>query len=437
MRTFLAAVLALAASGAHAMDLLEAYTRALAYDPAARAAVEALAAGREKAVQGDALLRPQVSLSGGYGYLRDQSSGGILPAESSGATHQAALQLKQPLYDAKAVADRLQLRERTGLAELGFRTSRQELMQRVSEAYLEVLLARETLRVVLAERAAIGMQRDRAQARFAVGRAAITDVQETQARYDSVLTREVSARSALELRRAQFQELTGTAPDGLAELRARFEPTPPQPNDLQAWQAKSAVRNTRVQARQSELQIATAETAKHRLEARPSLDLVAGYTYKGQDGRLPALLAPDNNRQATIGVQLAIPLYAGGGLDSREREAAARRREAHLELDASRRDARLQVQNAFLAVQTGVARIGALEQSVLSAHTAQEATALGRDVGSRTELDVLDAQQRLFSVQLDLAQARNDYLLGRIRLAAAAGELDERDLREINAYLRK
>jgi outer membrane protein len=281
------------------------------------------------------------------------------------------------------------------------------------------------------------MQRDRAQARFAVGRAAITDVQETQARYDSVLTREVSARSALELRRAQFQELTGTAPDGLAELRARFEPTPPQPNDLQAWQAKSAVRNTRVQARQSELQIATAETAKHRLEARPSLDLVAGYTYKGQDGRLPALLAPDNNRQATIGVQLAIPLYAGGGLDSREREAAARRREAHLELDASRRDARLQVQNAFLAVQTGVARIGALEQSVLSAHTAQEATALGRDVGSRTELDVLDAQQRLFSVQLDLAQARNDYLLGRIRLAAAAGELDERDLREINAYLRK
>jgi outer membrane protein len=93
------------------------------------------------------------------------------------------------------------------------------------------------------------------------------------------------------------------------------------------------------------------------------------------------------------------------------------------------------VQDAFLAVKTGVMRIAALEQAVTSAQTALDATTLGRDVGSRTELDVLDAQQRLFAAQLDLAQARNDYLLGRIRLAAASGELQEDDLRAINAYL--
>jgi outer membrane protein len=289
--------------------------------------------------------------------------------------------------------------------------------------------------VVQAEKAAVGMQRERAQARFDVGRGKITDVQETQARYDGVLGKEVSALSTLALRQAQFQELTGTPADGLVELRARFVPVPPQPDNLQAWHLKGKDRNTRAQAKQSELAIATAEIGKHTLSGRPTLDLVASYTYKGQNGGLSPLVAPDNNRSAVIGVQLTIPLFAGGALDSREREAMAKRREAEQELAAALRDTRLQIQDAFLAVKTGVARVAALEQSVLSAQTALEATTLGRDVGSRTELDVLDAQQRLFSTQLDLAQARNDYLLGRIRLASAAGDLGEDELRAVNSYL--
>ena len=136
-----------------------------------------------------------------------------------------------------------------------------------------------------------------------------------------------------------------------------------------------------------------------------------------------------------LGLQLNVPLYTGGGLESKEREAIAKQRQAEQELGAAQRDARLQVQDAFLAVKTGVARIGSLEQSVASAQTALAATTLGRDVGNRTELDVLDAQQRLYSNQLELAQARFDYLLGRIRLGSAAGELQEADLRALNAYL--
>jgi len=162
---------------------------------------------------------------------------------------------------------------------------------------------------------------------------------------------------------------------------------------------------------------------------------VASYTNKGQNGSLSPTIAPDSSSATVVGVQLNVPLFTGGALDSRHRESIAKKRQAEQELSAARRDMRLQVQDAFLAVKTGVARIGALEQSVLSAQTALEATALGRDVGSRTELDVLDAQQRLFSVQLDLAQARNDYLLGRVRLASASGELQEGDLRALNAYL--
>ncbi len=147
------------------------------------------------------------------------------------------------------------------------------------------------------------------------------------------------------------------------------------------------------------------------------------------------LSSPDGKRSTAIGLQFNIPLYAGGAINSKERESIAKRGQAEQEVSAAQRDARLQAQDAYLSVRTGVSRIGSLEQSVRSEQTALEATMLGRDVGTRTELDVLDAQQRLYSTQLDLAQARNDYLIGRIKLAASAGALAEGDLAAINNFL--
>lgn len=444
-RLFATAVVAACATlprASFALDLMDSYAKALHVDPAKLAADEAVVAGREKEVQGRALLLPQVSLSGSYVHVQDRSDTSLPPAltevikpDSSGYVRQAELQLKQPLYDAKAAADKRQLKQRTELAEVSYGNAQQDLMQRVSEAYFDVLLAQEHVRVTQAEKAAVGLQRDRAQARFDVGRGRITDLQEAQARYDGVLAKELSASSTLDLRQAQYQEVTGVAADGLAPLRPGFLPVPPAPDNLPAWQRKGMDRNVRVLVKQSELAISTAEIGKHTLSGRPTVDLVASYGYKGQNGSLSPTIAPNNNRSAVIGVQVTVPLFAGGALDSRERESLAKQREAEHDLSAARRDARLQVQDAFLSVRTGVARVAALEQSALSAQTALDATTLGRDLGTRTELDVLDAQQRLFAAQLDLAQARHDYLLGRIRLAAAAGELNETDLRSLNAYL--
>lgn len=441
-QTAITAALALTSSAGFALDLVASYERARGFDPAKLAADEAVLAGREKAVQGSALLKPQVTLSASYSHVNDRTSTSLPPvfsdlikSESSGNVHQVAVQLSQPLYNAKASADNKQLHEQSELAEVNHRNAGQDLMQRVTETYLNVLLAQEALRVTQAEKAAVQMQRERAQARFDVGRGKITELQETQARYDTVLAKEVSAKSTLALRQAQYLEVTGVPAEGLAGLRAGFTPTPPQPESLETWQRKGMDRNTRVLTKQSELAIASAEITKYRLSGRPTVDLVASYTNKGQNGGLSPTVAPDSSNVTVIGVQLSVPLFNGGSLDSKERESVAKKRQAEQELSATRRDVRLQVQDAYLAVTSGVARIGALGQSVLSAQTALEATTLGRDVGTRTELDVLDAQQRLFTAQLDLAQARNDYLLGRIRLASAAGELHEGDLRALNAYL--
>lgn len=435
-------VLGLQVVSAHAIDLVGAYEHALRYDPAKLAADEAVVAGREKAVQGDALLRPRIGLSAGVSHVDDRSSGTVppalasaIPSHSSGTVHQASVQLVQPLYDASARADKQQLHQLSALAETQFDQSRQDLAQRVAEAYFGVLLGEESLRVVQAEKAAIAAQRDRAQARFDVGRGKVTDLQEAQARYDQILTKEISAISTLDLRRAQFKEAIGLPAQGLAPLAADFAPTAPQPDSLSAWQAKAEDQSTLVRVRRSELEIAAAEIGKHKLAGRPTLNLVGSYTTSGQSGGLSPTLASDHHRNAVIGVQLNVPLYAGGAIQSRERESLARQRQADQELSAARRDVRLQVQDAYLSVKTNVSRIASFQQSLISARSALEATTLGRDVGTRTELDVLDAQQRAFTAELDFAQARFDYLLGRVRLAAAVGELGEPDLRTLNGWL--
>jgi len=429
---------------AFCLDLFGAYELAQRADPAMRAAEASLSAGREKAVQGDALLRPRINLSANVSRQDDRSSSSatlpppldqVTRSDSSGTARDIALSLNQPVYDAKAKADKQQLHAQAGMAEVRFRSAEQELMQRVADAYFGVLLAGESLRVTQAELAAVQLQRDRAQARFDVGRGKITDLQEAQARVDSLLARELSAQSQLALREAQFQELTGTPARELRPLRADFKPQPPLPDDLGGWQQLGESLNTRVALSRQDLAIATAEIAKHSLSGRPTLELTSRYSQRDQGSGLSSALSPDTRRSLSVGLQLTVPLYAGGALDSRQRESLARQSEAEEQLAAAKRDARLQVQDGYLAVKTGIARIAALQQSLVSARSALEATTLGRDVGTRTELDVLDAQQRVFQVQLDLAQARNDYLLGRVRLASSAGTLQPEALRELNTYL--
>lgn len=431
----------LGAGASHAIDLIGSYQKALQVDPARLAADQAVAAGREKAKQGDAMLRPRINLQASATRLNDRSSSDvpapldqIIKPESSGTVSQVGLQLSQPLVDKGAVADKKQLHQQTALAEIEYRHAQQDLMQRVAEAYFGVLLAQESLRVTQTEKAAVALQRDRAQARFEVGRGKITDLQEAQARYDQVLAKEVSAQSTLASAQAQYLELTGVPAQGLATLK-HFAPTPPVPADLTAWQAKSADANTRVLVKQVELAIAGAEIGRYRLSSRPTLDLVASYTAKNQSGSLSPAIAPDGSRSAAIGLQFNMPLYTGGAISSKERESLAKQRQAEHELAGARKDARLKVQDSYLSVTNGVARIAALEQSLKSNQTALDATTLGRDVGTRTELDVLDAQQRVHASELELAQARNDYLLGRVRLAMATGELQEADLRALDAYL--
>jgi len=383
------------------VSLLQAYEAALRFDPVRQAASEALEVGREKTVQGDSLLKPRVGLQWNVSRVDDRSANTLapplaqaLPAGGIGTVRQSGIQLVQPLYNATASAERQQLHEQTKRAEAQFAGADQDLVKRVTETYFALLVAEETLRVSLAEQAAVGAQMERAQARLEVGRGKVTEVREIGARLESVRARVIAAQGALKVRRLQLEELTGLSAPTPYNLSERAPVMDPPPDDVSRLTRDAQARNPKVLA-----------------------------------------MAPDRNRVAAIGLVLNVPLYAGGGLESREREALARQRQAEQELLAVRRDVRIQVQDAYVGVAMGAANVGALEKAQAAAATALEATTLARDVGARAELDVVDAQQYLYESRLKLAQGRCDHLLARIRLSLAVGDSGEAELRRINSML--
>ncbi|MEW6682464.1 MAG: TolC family outer membrane protein [Nitrospirota bacterium] len=440
--TAMATAWLVACGPAHAIDLMGSYQRALGVDPSFLAAKEAREAGREQAVQGRALLLPNITASGDATWRQVETEsdlaaqfGSVLPAESAGNLYGYSVTLKQPLYRAEAFATNQQFKGRSELAEVSYRDAQQAVILRVARAYFGVLLAQDTVRLTAAQKAATKEQLDTAQARFDAGRARITDVRDAQARYDAILASEIAAESELVLRRAEYEEVTGQAADGLAEVRPEVAPLPAEPADLAVWQAEGLDGSPQVRAKQQQLAIAAAEVDKYRFLSRPTLDLIGSYSDSRHSGDLSPVVAPDRNQSTSVVVQVSVPLFQGGSINSQLREARAKQREATQDLDAAKRDARLQVREAFLAVSTGVAQVKALEQALESAKTSVDAAAIGLDVGVRTTLDVLDAQQRYYATQRDLARARYDYLLGRLQLPAAIGQLTENEVMAVNAYL--
>lgn len=420
------------------LTLAESYRLALAYDARLAAAEAARTAGREKLPQGRALLLPSLALAADSTYNDlDVSPRQPSPLLQSGTrrynSHQYGVVLRQPLYRKTNLAQYRQSQALAAQADTGFAVARQDLILRTAQAYFDVLLAEDTLRYLEAQQAAIGALRDRMQRAFDAGTVAITDVREAEARADLVRAQEIGARNELEFRREALAKLTGAPPRGLAALREALAFAPPQPPDPQHWMDA---------AEQSGLAVAlaleTEEIARQEWEARrgahfPTLDLAASYGDTSQNNSLFGLGYDTTAR--SIGLQLQMPLYAGGALSAQAREAAARYEQARQELAETRRQARLDAREVYLRLASGLAQVPAFGQVVVSSETSLAATARGLETGTRTALDVLNTQQQLYGARRDFVQARHAVILAGLRLKAVVGQLSEEDLAAVNQLL--
>lgn len=423
---------------AGAQDLLQVYREAQRYDAVYAAARHQVEAGRERLPQGRALLLPTLNLSANAQRQRvevDSRDAALSPSfirypESGSYT----LTLTQPLFRYQNWLQYQQSDHQVKQAEATFGQAYQDLIIRVAQAYFDVLAAQDTLALVRAQREATAEQLAQAKRNFEVGTATITDTHEAQARFDLIGAQEIAARNDLESKRRTLQLFTGREPGELKPLRPDIRLTPPNPPDMQAWVELAEKYAYPVQIAEAAAEVAALEARRNTAAHLPTLDFVATHGQSAQSSTTESSVGRDTT-QTVIGLQLAMPLYQGGALTSRDRESAALSLKSKEDLENARRSAALAARQNYLAVINGIAGVAALEQALVSSQSALDSNKLGYEVGVRINIDVLNAQQQLFATRRDLAVARYNTITNSLRLKAAAGALREEDVEEVNRAL--
>ena len=419
----------LVAGSVVAADLLQVYREALVNDAqyaAARATVES---GREKLPQGLAGLLPTIGATANSVWNQNDYSPKNSPGWSRDFNSNGwNLNLTQPLFRWQNIVQYDQAHWQVAQAEANFAQASQDLILRVAQAYFDVLYAEENLKAVRAAKRSIALQLEQAKKNFEVGTATITDTHEAQSRYDLANAQELAGENELQVRQYALRVIVGKDVGTLSRLRAEATLQPPQPASMEKWVEAAENDSFSVQAQQAAVEVASREVERQRAGHYPTLDAVANYgTNKTMSSNNP--LETD---MRNIGLQLTIPLYQGGAVNSRTREAAANRTAAASSLENARRSASLAAKQAYLGVVNGLAQVGALNAALVSSKSALESNKLGYEVGVRINIDVLNAEQQVYLTTRDLAKARFDTLLAQLRLKAAVGALSEADLERIN-----
>ncbi|HOB96283.1 MAG TPA: TolC family outer membrane protein [Aquabacterium sp.] len=427
------AALGLGATAARAETLSQLYDAARAYDATYLSARALADAAEFKAAQADALLRPSARLNGSASQVLNN---GVLGNTVNGRTATVGLQGSQSLFNKANDATVAQARRALEISKADLETAEQDLVVRVAQAYFDVLGAQDTLAAAQAFKKAVAEQLASAKRNFEVGTATITDSREAQARYDLATARELVADNDLRTKRTVLDQLVGrngVAPQGLA-LPVALPPV--LPADMDAWVRTAEDSHPAIRKAQLGQLVAQLETEKARAAALPTVDLTGSV---GTTRNAGSAYVPNASRgtitAGSVGVQVNMTLFSGGLIENRVKETVVLEEKARQDLEAARRGVGLGTRSAYLGVQSLLGQVKALEAAEASTKLALDATELGYKVGVRVNLDVLNAQSQLYDTRRDLAKARYDVLVNRLKLRQAAGQLRAQDLRGVDALL--
>jgi outer membrane protein len=425
-----------------ATDLLETFHAAQSQDSVFAAARNAQRAGQEKLTQGRASLLPTVNLTANTTY-NDNKNNTVSPSQFSALTvveqrynsNGYGISFVQPLFRHNNWQLYSSSELQVAQSEAQFKNAEQDLILRAAQAYFDVLAAQDGVSLTEAQKSAIGEQLAQAKRNFEVGSATITDTLEAQARYDLINAQAIAAQSNLEIKERTLQQLTNAPPKSLQGLGPNFKLDMPQPSNADKWVEQAQQGNLQLVVAQASAELADKEVVRNRGGHYPTIDLVATYNKNNANPNGGPYGTGLDTTNAAVGVQLNFPLFQGGATQSRWREAEANRDRANAEVESARRNVDLQTRQAYTGVVNGIGQIMALEQALKSSEKLLEASKLGHEVGVRTNIDVLNAQQQLYATRRDLSQARYNYLISRLRLKAATGSLAEDELAVVNQAL--
>ncbi len=455
-------------------DLISLYRDAANNDPVFLAARYAYDAGREKRWQGFAGLLPQVVGTGSETQNDFTRRGGT---ETRFMSRGWAVRLTQPLFSWDKYETARQGSLSADIAAAQYAAAEQDLVLRVTEAYFNVLNAQDTLNLARNKKALISEQLEQAKRNFEVGTATITDTHEAQSRFDLVVAQEIAAEADLSIKRGALEQLVGKpigtlkslAPEAKISLVVNEAPQVarskksntgkkktqitqeasktidvnavmgvPANQSMNEWVAQAEDVSYSVVASKLGYEVAKRETSKSVGGHLPSVELVGQRSYTDSEsfnaltnGTLPV------QSFSTQGiVQLTVPIFSSGLTQSVVREKAALEKKALSDYQNTRRSIAQATRQAFLGFNQGLAQVKAYEAAEISAMSALESNKLGYEVGVRINIDVLNAQDTLFTTRRDLAKARYDTILNGLRLKAQAAVLSDEDLQAVNALLK-
>lgn len=436
---FITLALALVLPDAYALDLLAVYEQALQQDPTIHQAESARNAALENKPQSIAQLLPNLSVQANLGrsYVLTKSSdliqrniagGNFVNFWSSAAT----LTLRQPIYHHELWVQLSQADSQVAQAEANYEAAQQGLMQRTTAAYFDILFKQDSLEFTRMQKQSIERQLEQAKARFEVGLIAITDVDAAQAAYDKAKASEIAAENDLDNSREALRAIVGQFDGDIAGLTADIPLPPPEPADMDAWNQRAQENNLTIIAAQNQADISKKAIDMQFAGHLPTLDLVgtAGFT----DNNRPNGISTEAQ---SIAMQFNLPLFQGGLVNSKVRQAREQFQADLENLELQRRTARLNVKTSYRGVTTAISQVAALKSAVASAQSALEATEAGFEVGTRTMIDVLLVQSNLYQAKRDYAQARYNYVTNSVSLKQAAGILTRLDLEIVNRWLGK
>ncbi|NVZ21138.1 TolC family outer membrane protein [Pseudomonas costantinii] len=421
------------APAAHALGLLDAYDLALRNDPTFRAAIQAREAGEENRVIGRAGLLPNLSWS--YNNSRNESevTAGNATSDRDYRSYASTLTLQQPLLDYEAYARFRQGTAQALMADERFRSQSQELAVRVLSAYSQALLAQERIELSRAQKRAFAERLQLNERLLKGGEGTRTDVLETQARLSLAQAEEIESLDAQDSALRELEAIVGQPlhVDELAPLTRQINIPPLEPNRFDTWRELAMANNPELKSQHHALDVAEYEVERKRAGHLPKVSLYASSRQTSSDSESSYNQKYDTN---SVGIQVSLPLFAGGSVSASTRQAANQLSQAQYELDAHTATTLVELRKQFNLNTSGAAKVRAYEMAVSSATALVTATQKSVSGGERVNLDVLDAEQQLFTARRDLANARHAYLLARIQLKYYAGLLSEQDLRALAGY---
>jgi len=430
-------------------SLLEVYQQALQSDPLIHEAEARRLAALEASPQARSVLLPQINA--GADYTESNFDGTSFPSNNlipvttvqSDERTRWQIELRQTLFRWDQWVGMRQADKVVAKAEVDFEAAQQDLIVRVVRRYFDVLAAEDRLTSIHADRQAIARQLEQAKQRFEVGLIAITDVQESQAAYDQSVANEIGAKRELATARELLREVTGEHVPSLSAPSDEFPLQSPDPTDELSWIDLAMSQNLALVSSRLSEEIARDDIAVRRTGHYPTIDLVANIAHSDVDTTRknlpapspPSITVPSESDFDSIGIQLQVPLFSGGGTSSRVREAVYLHRASREQLQRVARETERQTRDAYLGVLSEISRVKALEQAVASSRTALQATQAGFEVGTRTIVDVLNSQFALYAAITNYYQSRYNYIGNVLLLKQAAGTLQVQDLEEIDRWL--